>query len=121
MLVACALANLPTLAQQILAQKTSGIAPMGIHFTVRDTTWSLIKDSDYEWIFPEGDTVIGFQAVHIFMDEGWVSLKSTRADNTLFIDPVYISVTTADICEILIILSDKRQSAYASSGIAEEA
>lgn len=79
-------------AQTIIAQRTGGVAPLGVHFTVSETNWDSLKNTDYEWIFPGGDTVVGFQAVHTFHNSGNVTLKITRADNSRSTQTVAVNV-----------------------------
>lgn len=83
-------------AQLITAQRTHGTAPLGIHFSINSHDWDTLINNDYEWHFPNGDTSIGFQVVHTFMESGWVKLKKTTPTFHAMVDSIYITVTGAD-------------------------
>lgn len=91
------LESLSSNAQIIKAQRSSGTAPLGVHFTVGETDWEQLKNTDYEWIFPDGDTAIGFQAVHTFFSSGEVRLNITRADLSTYTETITITVTEPDV------------------------
>jgi len=97
LLIALFAINTHLAAQLIKAQRTSGIAPLGVHFTVNDHDWNHLKDYDYEWRFSDGDTAIGFQAVHVFQNSGTVTLIVTRPDFTTETETITITVADPDI------------------------
>ena len=85
-------------AQSIVALRTSGPAPLGLHLTVQDTvSWATIEQTDYEWEYPDQSIDVGYQSVNTLTQSGWVRLRSTALDQSVELDSIYITVIDPDI------------------------